>query len=551
MSTRTARRSTVLLLVAAAIVAACPARARADSYPRQPGIDVVAYVFRLELNDGTSAISGEADIDVAFRADGVSAIWLDLVGPSPDGKTGMTVERVTSDGRTLAFSHEHDRLHVDLGDGGKIGDRRRLTVRYAGTPADGLIAGRNRDGDPVFFGDNFPNRARHWLPTIDHPSDKAACEFVVTAPETYQVVAPGALVETTSLAGGRRLTRYREEVPITTYCMVIGVARFAVETIGQVGGAPVQSWIYAPERSAGFSDFRLALGPMQFYTKAIGPYPYEKLANVQSKTRYGGMENASAIFYAERVVTGQGRNADLFAHEIAHQWFGDSVTESDWDHTWLSEGFATYLTHLYDERTAGRDALVQGMRRDRDAVTRYYEKNREAAVITPADPALDNILSTNSYQKGGWVLHMLRRQVGDEAFWKGLAAYYARFRNGNALTDDFRRVMEEVSGRSLDGFFREWVYAPGQPRIEARWSYANGVLTVRLEQTQTPGTVFVTPLDIGIVTDRSAAPRVETVSLAERTQTFTFRVDKEPVDVVLDPNTWLLATFGAVERQSR
>ena len=551
MSTRTARRSIVLLLAAAAIVAACPARARADSYPRQPGIDVVAYAFRLDLNDGTPAISGEADIDVAFRADGVREIWLDLVGPSPDGKTGMTVERVTSDGRTLAFSHEHDRLHIDLGDGGKVGDRRRLTVRYAGTPADGLIAGRNRDGDPVFFGDNFPNRARHWLPTIDHPSDKAACEFVVTAPETYQVVAPGALVETTSLAGGRRLTRYREEVPITTYCMVIGVARFAVETIGQVGGAPVQSWIYAPERSAGFSDFRLALGPMQFYTKAIGPYPYEKLANVQSKTRYGGMENASAIFYAERVVTGQGHNADLFAHEIAHQWFGDSVTESDWDHTWLSEGFATYLTHLYDEGTAGRDALVQGMRRDRDAVTRYYEKNREAAVITPADPALDNILSTNSYQKGGWVLHMLRRQVGDEAFWKGLAAYYARFRDGNALTDDFRRVMEEVSGRSLDGFFREWVYTPGQPRIEARWSYANGVLTVRLEQTQTPGTVFVTPLDIGIVTDRSAAPRVETVSLAERTQTFTFRVDKEPVDVVLDPNTWLLATFGAVERQSR
>jgi aminopeptidase N len=333
--------------------------------------------------------------------------------------------------------------------------------------------------------------------------------------------------------------------------MVIGVARFAVETIGQVGGAPVQSWVYAPERSAGFSDFRLALGPMQFYSATIGAYPYEKLANVQSKTRYGGMENASAIFYAERAVTGQGRNGDLFAHEIAHQWFGDSVTESDWDHTWLSEGFATYLTHLYDERTAGRDALVRGMRRDRDDVVRYYERNRASAVVTQSSPSLDNILSPNSYQKGGWVLHMLRRQVGDEAFWKGLAAYYTRFRNGNALTDDFRRVMEEVSGRPLDGFFREWVYTPGQPRVEARWAYASGVLTVRIEQTQAPGLVFMTPLDIGIVTDRSAAPRIETVSLAERTQTFTFRVDKEPVDVVLDPNTWLLATFGTVERQSK
>ncbi len=551
MSTRIVRRSFALLLVAVAVVAAMPAPARADSYPRQPGVDVVAYLFRLELNDGTSAISGEAVIDIAFRADAVREVWLDLVGPSADGKTGMTVGGVTSDRGALAFSQERDRVRIALGDPPKAGEHRRLTVQYAGRPADGLIVGRNRDGDPVFFGDNFPDRARHWLPTIDHPSDKAACEFDVTAPETYQVVAPGALVETTSLPGARRLTRYREEVPITTYCMVIGVARFAVETIGQVGGAPVQSWVYASERTPGFSDFRLALAPAQFYAKTIGPYPYEKLANVQSKTRYGGMENASAIFYAERAVTGQGRNGDLFAHEIAHQWFGDSVTESDWDHTWLSEGFATYLTHLYDESTGGRDALAQGMRRDRDAVVRYYESHRTAAVVSPSSPSLDNILSTNSYQKGGWVLHMLRREVGDAAFWKGLAAYYTRFRDGNALTDDFRRVMEEVSGRRLETFFRQWVYTPGQPRVEGRWSYANGVLTVSLEETQTQGPVFATPIDIGVVTEPSAAPRVQTVSLTERAHVFTFRTDREPVDVVLDPNTWLLATFGAVEHQRK
>lgn len=549
MSTRAMPRSIAFLLVFAAALAARPAPARADSYPRQPGVDVEAYVFRLVLNDGTSVISGDADIDVAFKADGVREIWLDLVGPSADGKTGMKVERVTSAGRALPFSHEHDRIRIDLGGPSRTGEHRRLTVRYTGTPADGLFIGRNRDGDRVFFGDNFPDRARHWLPTIDHPSDKAACEFDVTAPEAYQVVAPGALVETTSLAGGRRLTRYREEVPITTYCMVLGVARFAVETIGQVGGAPVQSWVYAGERDPGFSDFRAALAPMQFYSKTIGPYPYEKLANVQSKTRYGGMENASAIFYAERAVTGQGRSGSLFAHEIAHQWFGDSVTESDWDHTWLSEGFATYLTHLYEESTAGRDALAHGMRRDRDNIVRYYERNRASAVVATASPALDNILSTNSYQKGGWVLHMLRRQVGDEAFWKGLSTYYTRFRNGNALTDDFRRVMEEVSSQPLERFFRLWVYTPGQPRLEGGWSYAGGVLTVRLEQTQTQDVVFTTPLDVAIVTGRPAAPRVETVSLTGRAQVFTFRVDEEPSDVVLDPNTWLLATFGTFRRQ--
>jgi aminopeptidase N len=549
MSIRATQRSITLLLVAGALLAMRPLAARADSYPRQPGIDVRAYVFRLELQDGTSAISGEADIDVALKADGVHELWLDLVGRSPDGKTGMSVEGVTSDGRPLVYSHEKNRIRIELGAPSKTGDHRRVTVRYGGTPADGLLIGTNRDGDRVFFGDNFPDRARHWLPTVDHPYDKAACEFVVTAPETYQVVAPGALIETTSLSGGRRLTRYREEVPITTYCMVIGVARFAVETIGQVGGAPVQSWVYATERDSGFSDFRMALQPMQLYSWRIGAYSYEKLANVQSKTRYGGMENSSAIFYAERAVTGQHRNGNLFAHEIAHQWFGDSVTESDWDHTWLSEGFATYLTHVYNEYTVGRDEMVRGLRRDRDTVIRYNVKNPSAAVVMPADAALDNILSTNSYQKGGWVLHMLRRLVGDEPFWKGLATYYARFRNANALTDDFRRVMEEVSGKPLEGFFRQWVYTPGQPLIQGSWSYANGVLTVRLEQAQADRIVFDTPLDIGIVTDRSAATRVETVPLGHRTETFTFQVDKEPLDVVLDPNTWLLAEFGRFERQ--
>jgi aminopeptidase N len=548
MSTRSARRSMTFLLLAGALFAARPTPACADSYPRQAGIDVRAYVFRLELKDGTSAIAGEADIDVAFTADGVRELWLDLVGPSADGKTGMTVEQVTGNGRPLVYTHEKNRIRIDLGARSRTGDRRRVTVRYGGTPADGLLIGTNRDGERVFFGDNFPDRARHWLPTIDHPYDKAACEFVVTAPEAYQVVAPGALVETSSLSGGRRLTRYREAAPITTYCMVIGVGRFAVETIGQVNGAPVQSWVYAPERDRGFSDFRIALQPMQLYSWKIGAYAYEKLANVQSKTRYGGMENSSAIFYAERAVTGQGTNGNLFAHEIAHQWFGDSVTESDWDHTWLSEGFATYLTHVYNEYTVGRDALVRGLRRDRDTVVRYGLKHPADAVVTPADAALDNILSTNSYQKGGWVLHMLRRQVGEDAFFKGLAAYYARYRNANALTDDFRRVMEEVSGQPLEAFFRQWVYTPGQPLIQGRWSYAKGVLTVRLEQAQTAGIVFDTRLDIGIITDRSAAPRVETVPIGQRAQTFTFPVDKEPIDVVLDPNTWLLAEFGRFEK---
>jgi aminopeptidase N len=542
--------STLVRVAAAALLVIAAATARADQYPRQPGIDIRHYTFRIELQDGSSRIAGDADIEFVVVADRTSELVLDLVGVSGEGGTGMVVGSVTGGGRALAFTHEHDRLHIRLEPAGRTGERRVVSVRYSGTPADGLLIGPNTHGDRVAFGDNFPDRARHWLPAIDHPYDKATCEFDVTAPEAYQVVAPGALVETTSQAGNRRLTRYVESAPIPTYCMVIGVGRFAVETIGAVHGVPIQSWVYPSERDPGFADFRVARKPMELFAWRIGPYPYEKLANVQSKTRYGGMENASAIFYREGVVTGKGTNERLFAHEIAHQWFGDSVTESDWDHTWLSEGFATYFAHVYNEWTVGRDAMVRGLLRDREAVIRYDERNPTSAIVTPANAKLDNILSTSSYQKGSWFLHMLRRRVGDEAFWQGVSTYYARYRDGNALTRDFQRVMEEVSGTPLDAFFEQWVYTPGEPVIGGSWSYHEGVLTVDLHQAQATSTVYTTAVDLGIVTDRGAAPRIETVQITRRDQTITLALGKEPLDVVLDPNTWLLMRAGGFAKKA-
>jgi aminopeptidase N len=539
-------RRTVVVIASLTVFATC---VFADSYPRQFALDIQNYVFKLELRDDSNEISGETQIDVLFQADGVPELFLDLVGKSADGKTGMTVSSVKGNDQTLDFKHETSRIRIILSTPSKKGGHLRLAVSYGGVPADGLIIGPNKNKDRVFFGDNFPDRCHYWLPTIDHPYDKATCEFVITAPEAYQVIANGALIETTTLPANRRLTRYRESVPIATYCMVIGVARFAVETIGQVAGVAVQTWVYAPDREAGFSDYRIGIKPLEFFSWRIGPFSYEKLANVQSRTRYGGMENSSNIFYSERSVSGQGRNEGLFAHEIAHQWFGDSVTESDWDHTWLSEGFATYLTHVYNEYTYGRDVMIRGLRSDRDRILQYHGKNPMVTLVTAANPKLDNILSTNSYQKGSWVLHMLRRKIGEEAFWKGLSTYYRRFQNRNALTEDFQSMMEEVSGTSLEAFFHQWVYTPGQPRIEGSWSYKDGALTVELRQTQPGGSVFRTALDIGILLGGDITPRIQTVQLDQLNHTFVFKLEKEPANVVIDPNIWLLMQLGSFAKK--
>ena len=177
---------------------------------------------------------------------------------------------------------------------------------------------------------------------------------------------------------------------------------------------------------------------LDFYIETFGPFAYEKLGNVEAAGVNGGMEHASAIFYGERSVNGRVAT-DLVAHEVAHQWFGDSVTERDWDDVWLSEGFATYLTLLSAEHERGRDALAAGLKRARSTVLAFEKDHPGVPVIHENLSDMRNVLNPLVYQKGAWVLHMLRGKVGDAKFFDGLRLYYRRHRDGGASTDDFRR----------------------------------------------------------------------------------------------------------------
>ena len=533
--------------------------ASADEYPRNPNVDILHYVFHLRLSDGSDIVAGNAEITVRFLAGDMSKFHLDLVGPdgsetSGTGRvTGMSVTSITLSGSPVSYTHENDRIWIQMPPT-TAGEDRIFTVSYTGIPADGLIISRNRHGERTFFGDNWPDRAHHWLPTVDHPSDKASCEFVVTAPDRYRVVANGALVEESELPDGMRLTHWREPAPLATKLMVIGVARFAVQYLDEYEGISVQSWVYPQDREAGFRDFALARPILAFFDRHIGPFSYPKLANVQSKTRYGGMENAGAIFYNEGRGTGPPRwGESLLAHEIAHQWFGDSVSEADWHHIWLSEGFATYFEDVYMEATYGRERLVEGMEGARRRVLSYYERNPASPVVDTTLTISNRLLSTNSYQKGAWVLHMLRRLLGEEVWWAGIRAFYIRHQNGNALTRDFRNVMEEVSGKDLSRFFEQWIFQPGQPKYEGTWHYddSTGRLAIQIDQTQTDGTLFRMPVEIGIYFQGESSPRIEVLDLDEKENRFSLAVDAAVRDVVLDPNVWMLMEADLRQREER
>ena len=542
--------SAVLALLGAFSLPLAPA----DTYPKNPGIDALNYAFTIELSDATDTIVGDVALDLRFVAANVRSVRLDLINASAEqGGKGMAVTGVTLDGSAVAYTHRNDELLVPLAEAPAVNRRARLVVRYRGAPATGLKIGNNKHGERTFFSDNWPNKARHWLPAIDHPYDKATSEFIVTAPSHYQVVSNGLQVEITDVPGGRRRTHWRNSVPIAPWLYVLGAARFAVQRVGTFDRKAIETWVYPQDRDAGFADFATPTKDvLAFYSDYIGPFAYERLANIQSNSVSGGMEAASAILYSENSVTGTGsvRWRNVVIHEIAHQWFGNAVTEYDWDDVWLSEGFATYFTLLYIEHAYGRDEFLRGLESSRKSVMAYDSLRPAYTIVHRNLSRMEDVTSSQTYQKGSWTLHMLRGVIGDAAFQRGIRTYYQQHFNGSATTADFRRAMEESSGRGLGWFFEQWLYKPGQLKLAGTWTYDARAKQVRvsLEQRQAGAQLIRMPIEIGVFLNGKATPTVERVDMNARAQTVTITAASEPDSVRLDPNTWLLMDATLVRR---
>lgn len=505
-----------------------------DSYKRNTNADIIHYEFALSLNDSINNIEGRASIKLLLKSKSDS-VSFDLRNILENGK-GMKVNEVTIDSKPAYWKHINNKLSIKLKNSLSNNDTLEIVIQYNGIPSDGLIISKNKFGNRTFFADHWPDRAHEYLPCIDHPYDKATVDFIITAPDKYKIVASGLLVEVSDLPGINSLTHYTENIPLSTKVMTFGAAQFAVEQSGVVNNIPVWSWVYPENRTAGFSDYSIALKPLKYYSQLIGDYPYEKLANVQSKTIYGGLENAGTIFYSENSVTGAGKAEALIAHEIAHQWFGDCVTEADWHHVWLSEGFATYLTSMYFESVLGKDKLQKDLASTRTRIIRYVEKNRNPVIDTTITNLMD-LLSVNSYQKGGWILHMLRQEIGDEAFKKGLRLYFQRFKNSNALTSDFENVMEEVSGKKLKQFFYQWLRVGGIPELQISTEAGGkkGTSLIIVEQKQE----YLYKFTLEILVKDSKGERPERVSVKDRLTKFLIKSD-ENITFIADPNVNLL-----------
>jgi aminopeptidase N len=500
------------------------------------------YNVSITLNDSLTEITqAQTNIDiVALKPLGV--IDLDF------GE--LKTDSVTLNGKPIPFIHQNGKLQITLPTTIAPSTNLQISVTYHGKPKDGLILSKDKDGKPSVVGDNWPDRVHQWIPCFDHPSAKATITFNVSAPNRDIVVANGHLTKVETSDAGTKTWTYSESAPIPPYCMIIGVGEFARIEAPQSPVSPLS--FYVPQSDAAYAPkgFSSAASALQMFNEKVGPYPYEKLALIIGATRFGGMENSSAIVFPSTFFNPNPNQAlskafpirsgieDVVAHEIAHQWFGDSVTESTWADLWLSEGFATYFAGLFIEKHEGDEAFQLYLKGAADTAFSYEQKNR-IPIHDRDTQDLFKLLNGNNYQKGAWVLHMLRSRLGDEAFFQGIRSYYQQHKNSIASSEDLRLALEKASGKDLQTFFTRWVYDSGHPQYDVQWSWqANSKrLSVVVTQKQ-PGAVFLDEIPLAVATvngTRSVKLRPQAKRAIE-----TFRMEEQPISVVVDPNNTLL-----------
>jgi len=500
-------------------------------------LDVLSYSLKIELNDQSNQIDVYEEITFELSAYSDSAIF-DLDSKKSDG-TGMQVLECGSKGNELlTFHHKNDKLTI-AGFSKFSEFVHTIFIKYQGIPSDGLVIGKNMHGDRTFFGDNWPNRAHLWFVCNDHPSDKATIEFEVMAPSRYEVIANGRLIDKTIGENGKSVHHYSTDYVLPTKVMVIGVADFSVTTFGPFNnpGTPVSAWIYPQDEKKGFYDMEIAPDILTWFEAKIAPYPYDKLANVQSTTRFGGMENASCIFYDEKAIDGKRSSETLLVHEIAHQWFGNSASEKDWSHLWLSEGFATYLTNVYVQEVYGDEAFFKQLEKDKARVIRFNNSN-PLPVIDTLSADLMSLLNANAYQKGSWFLHMLRNEIGDDYFWDAVRVYYKTFEFSNADSKDFQAIVEKECHCDLNQFFNQWLRQTGQPEIRIKAKKKKNGVQLTIKQLQKNNFEF--PLEFEFQLNDQVDKYVQSIILKEKIHKVKIDLPNVYQGFSIDPNHKLL-----------
>lgn len=486
---------------------------------------------------------------------------------------GLKIEAVRdSAGNEIRHRHDGERLRVTFEPALPARSEHSIRIDYTcSRPTDGMIfalpdeAYKSR---PLHIHtQGQPESNRHWFVSHDYPNERLTSEVVVTIPSRLKALSNGALVERKELEGGLTRWHYRLGKPHVPYLVSLVIGEFDVVT-DMWRDVPLEHWVPPGQAEGVQRTFGKTGKMMDLFSELTGvPYPYEKYSHaVVYNFRAGGMENTSATTLTETAVLDERAAIDqdlegLIAHELAHQWFGDMITCRNWSHLWLNEGFATFFDAVWHEHEYGPERYAEEMwgtlRRAAandnpeargGLVWAYYEEPGQTFGRGVSNP----------YGKGSAVLHILRQELGNDLFWKGIRLYVSRHAWGNAESDDLRRAMEEVSGRSLERFFQQWVYRPGCPKLTGSfdWDEKSKTVKLKVEQTQDiseKSPAFALNIPVWLVAEDGEIVRT-VVRTDTRVGSNDVPMDSEPAMVCFDPEgaviaQWKMRIPGKMQRR--
>ncbi|MCA9678415.1 MAG: M1 family metallopeptidase, partial [Myxococcales bacterium] len=524
-------------------------------FARDRVVDVEHIALRLDLDPVAKLLRGTAHLDCAVLAPDTRWVVLDAVE--------LTVGAVRVGDAAAPFAHDGLLLRIDLGGKRPAGERIAIEVDYEGRPRRGLYFVGPDEGYPdkplQAWTQGQDEDSRHWFPCFDQPHEKATSEVTVTVPHGWFALSNGELIEDEAI-GDRRRLHYKLDIPHSCYLVTLAAGELA--TLEHRWRDVLVTYHVARGLEAQ-AQRTLERTPrmLEVFSEKFGvDYPYSRYAQVfVADFIFGGMENTTATTLTDVVLLDERAALDhdvdsLVAHELAHQWFGDLVTCRDWGEGWLNEGFATYSEYVWREAYEGRDAAdleledwaetymgEDGGRYRRTIATKLYDE--------PID-----IFDHHLYDKGGRVLHMLRYELGDDAFWGSLRHYLTKHRHGSVETRDLARAVEEATGRVLDWFFSQWVIdGDGHPELKVAftWDPDTRLATATIEQThkvegKTPRFRLPTRLRFRVDGQDVDVP----VEVVDERHAFHVPLDAEPTQAIFDPGRVMLAHVDTDKSQA-
>jgi len=501
----------------------------------QKMIDVVHYELNIDLYPPQKILKGKAVLTIKLLND-LKTIDLNF-------HDNMKISEVHLNGSETDFKSEGTRLSVLVNNSNLYMDTVRLAITYEGKPKRaglGAFAFGQKNDKSVVYNLNEPVYASTWFPCNDMPTDKAYLDIYITNDSSKTSVSNGKLIETIK-DGPRNTYHWKTFYPISTYLICVYSADYVNFTDKYVSQnetdtMSIEYYVFPEHLEFAKKDFEDHTEMMEFFSDIFGEYPFlkEKYGVAEFLWQLGAMEHQTITGIGSNFLNGRKFFNDVYVHELAHHWWGNCVGPASWKDIWLNEGFATYCEALYAEGRSGAPALQSTM-------LSKYNENFQGILREPGD----NLFSSTVYDKGAWVLHMLRWETGDSVFFRILRNYFEKYKYKTASTEDFKKVCERVSGKDLTKFFDQWIYE-GDDQIKLEYSWKadrekNGYrISLELDQIQKGYQEYNFMLETKF--DMAEGKNIyKKFYVDSRNKTFEFRLDQKPDKITLDPNNWLLA----------